>query len=59
MRDTLEQMTVNLLAPIVIKWPKRIGAQIIIESKIYTVHQLLFPEGIKVKPAPKETGRGG
>lgn len=59
MRDKLEQMTVNLLAPIVINWPKRIGAQIIIENKYYSVQQLLFPEGIKVKPAPKETGRGG
>ena len=59
MKDTLEQMTVNLLAPIVINWKTRTGAQIIIESKYYSVHQLLFPEGIKVKPAPKETGRGG
>jgi flagellar assembly factor FliW len=59
MRDTLEQMTVNLLAPIVINWPKRIGAQIIIENKYYSVQQLLFPEGINIKPAPKETGRGG
>ena len=59
MRDTLEEMTVNLLAPIVINWPKRTGAQIIIENKHYSVHQLLFPEGIKVKPAPKDTGRGG
>lgn len=59
MRDTLEQMTVNLLAPIVINWVKRTGVQIVIENKYYSVQQLLFPEGIKVKPAPKETGRGG
>jgi len=59
MRDTLEQMTVNLLAPIIINWPKRTGAQIIIENKYYSVQQLLFPEGIKVKPVPKENGRGG
>ena len=59
MRDTLEQMTVNLLAPIVINWPKRIGAQLIIENKYYSVQQLLFPEGIKIKPAPTKTGRGG
>ena len=59
MRDTLEQMTVNLLAPVVINWLKRTGAQIIIENKFYSVQQPLFPEGIKVKPAPKETGRGG
>ena len=58
-RDTLEQMTVNLLAPIVVNWPKRTGAQIIIESKYYSVQQLLFPDGIKIKPSPKETGRGG
>ena len=59
MGDSLEQMTVNLLAPIVINWPKRIGAQIIIESKYYSVKQLLFPEGIKVKPASKDAGQGG
>ena len=59
MRDTLEQMTVNLLAPIIINWPKQTGAQIIIENKYYSVQQLLFPEGIKVKPAPKEKKRGG
>ena len=59
MRDTLEQMTVNLLAPIVINWEKRIGAQLIIENKHYSVQQLLFPEGIKMKPAPKQTEQGG
>ena len=59
MRDTLEQMTVNLLAPIIINWPKRTGAQIIIENKYFSVQQLLFPEGIKIKPSPKEKGRGG
>ena len=59
MRDTLEQMTVNLLAPIVVNWIKRIGAQLIIENKHYSVQQLLFPEGIKMKPAPEKNGRGG
>ena len=59
MRDTLEQMTVNLLAPIVINWPKQIGAQIIIENKLYSVQQLLFPNGIKTNQSPKETGQGG
>lgn len=59
LKDTLEQMTVNLLAPIVINWPKRSGAQIIIENKYYSVQQLLFPEGIKIKPASKDSGRGG
>ena len=59
LRDTLEQMTVNLLAPIIVNWSTRIGAQLIIENKHYSVQQLLFPEGIKMKPAPKETGRGG
>ena len=59
LKDTLEQMTVNLLAPIMINWVKHTGAQIIIENKHYSVQQLLFPEGLKVKPAPKETGRGG
>ena len=59
MRDTLEQMTVNLLAPIIVNWIKRLGAQLIIENKHYSVQQLLFPEGIKMKPAPKQTGQGG
>ena len=59
LRDTLEQMTVNLLAPIVVNWVKRTGAQLIIENKHYSVQQPLFPEGIKMKPAPKQTGQGG
>ena len=59
LKDTLEQMTVNLLAPIVVNWVTRIGAQLIIDNKNYSVQQLLFPEGIKMKPAPEKTGRGG
>jgi len=59
LKDTLEQMTVNLLAPIVVNWVTRIGAQLIIENKNYSVQQLLFPEGVKMKSAPKETERGG
>lgn len=58
-KDSLEQMTVNLLAPIVVNWSRRIGAQLIIENKNYSVQQLLFPEGLKMKPAPKKTGQGG
>jgi flagellar assembly factor FliW len=59
LKDTLEQMTVNLLAPIVVNWPRRIGAQLIIENKHFSVQQPLFPEGLKMKPAPKQTGQGG
>jgi flagellar assembly factor FliW len=59
LKDTLEQMTVNLLAPIVVNWVKQIGAQIVIENKYYSVQQLLFPEGIKMKPAPTTSGQGG
>jgi len=59
LRDTLEQMTVNLLAPIVVNWPKRIGSQLIIENKHYSIQHPLFPEGVKMKPSPKENGQGG
>ena len=59
LKESLEQMTVNLLAPIIVNWPQRVGAQLIIENKHYSVQQPLFPQGLKVKPAPKETSRGG
>lgn len=59
MRETLAKMTVNLLAPIVINWIQRIGAQLIVESKLYSVKQPLFPDGVKMSPASKEPERGG
>ena len=47
MKDSLEKMTVNLLAPIVVNWVTRKGTQLIIENKNYSVQQRLFPDGLK------------
>ena len=47
LKDSLEQMTVNLLAPIVVNWVARVGAQLIIENKNYSIKQRLFPDGLK------------
>ena len=47
MKDSLEKMTVNLLAPIVVNWVTRSGVQLIIENKNYSVQQRLFPDGLK------------
>lgn len=47
LKDSLEMMTVNLLAPIVVNWEIRAGVQLIIENKNYSVQQRLFPDGLK------------
>lgn len=57
MRESLEKMTVNLQAPIVVNWNQRTGVQLIMESRFFSVKQPLFPEGIKL--TPKTDGRGG
>ena len=45
-REKLEEMTVNLLAPIVINNQKSIGRQIVLEKTAYGTRHQLFPYGL-------------
>jgi len=52
--EKADEMTANLLAPLVINWEKRVGMQIVLEKSPYTVRHSLFPPGIS-----KQTPKGG
>ena len=45
-KEKLEDMTVNLLAPIVINNQKAIGRQIVLEKTAYGTRHQLFPDGL-------------
>lgn len=49
-----EEMTANLLAPIIINWRDRKAIQLILEKKSYTVRHRIFPEGL-----PNQVVKGG
>ena len=44
--EKTEEMTANLLAPIVINWTTRTAMQIVLEKSPYTVRHRLFPQGL-------------
>lgn len=44
-KEKLTDMTVNLLAPLVINRDKGLGRQIILDNKDYSIRHRLFPEG--------------
>ena len=46
MKHKLEDMTVNLLAPIVINGHDRVGRQIILDNTDYGIRHPLFPDGL-------------
>lgn len=50
-RGKLEDMTVNLMAPVVINPGTRRGTQVILDRSLYPVRQKLFPNGLPQKPA--------
>jgi flagellar assembly factor FliW len=52
--EKVEEMTVNLSAPIVINWRDQKAMQIVLEKTSYTVRHRLFPEGL-----PGEIVQGG
>lgn len=52
--EKTEEMTANLLAPIIINWNNRTGLQIVLEKSPYTVRHRLFPQGL-----PDQTEKGG
>lgn len=53
-RENLSDMTVNLLAPLVINQNSRTGRQVILNKTEYTVRQKLFPNGL-----PMNKTKGG
>lgn len=52
--EKAEEMTANLLAPIVVNWQTRTAMQIVLEKSAYTTRHRLFPQGF-----PKKTTEGG
>ncbi|QDR81965.1 flagellar assembly protein FliW [Sporomusa termitida] len=52
--EKTEEMTANLLAPIVINWVSRTAMQIVLEKSPYTVRHRLFPQGL-----PNQAAKGG
>lgn len=53
-KDSLQESTVNLLAPIIVNWRDRKAKQIILERVEYTTKHLLFPNGL-----PSQSAQGG
>ena len=53
-KEKLVDMTVNMLAPIVINGVNRTGRQVILEKPEYSIRHKLFPDGL-----PTEAIKGG
>ena len=53
-KERLADMTVNLLAPIVLNGINRTGRQVILDKPEYSIRHKLFPDGL-----PKEAVKGG
>ena len=53
-KEKLADMTVNLLAPLVMNGLNHTGRQVILDKPGYSIHHKLFPDGL-----PKETVKGG
>lgn len=49
--EKTEEMTTNLLAPIVVNWCRRLARQTVLEKTAYTTKHRLFPQGFPAKPA--------
>lgn len=50
--EKAEEMTANLLAPIIINHSRRMGQQIVLEKSPFTTRHSLFPNGFP-KPGPQ------
>lgn len=53
-KEKLADMTVNLLAPVVVNWVNHKGRQVILDKPEYSIRHKLFPDGL-----PKEAVKGG
>ena len=54
LRGKFEEMTANLLAPIIVNWRDRYAMQIVLEKTSYTIRHRLFPDGLR-----SSQGKGG
>lgn len=54
MKGKLEEMTVNLLAPLLLSEVNRTGRQVILDKTEYSICHKLFPDGL-----PEEAVKGG
>ncbi len=52
--EQLEEMTANLLAPVVVNPVRRVAQQIVLEKVAYTTRHRLFPDGL-----PRTDHKGG
>lgn len=52
--EKLENMTANLLAPILVNWQNRKAMQYVLEKTSYQVRHRVFPNGL-----PPQTSKGG
>lgn len=46
----IENMTVNLGAPIIVSWHKQMAIQYLIENTAYSIRHPLFPKGLEERP---------
>ncbi|MDR1702154.1 MAG: flagellar assembly protein FliW [Sporomusaceae bacterium] len=50
----VEEMTANLIAPLVINWEKKIAMQVILEKSPYKTRHRIYPEELVLKNSRKE-----
>lgn len=48
--EKVEELSANLVAPIVINWKKHVGTQVVLNNSPYSVNQRLFPYGLPKLP---------
>ncbi len=48
--EKLEEMTANLVAPLVVNWQAHSAVQAVLDKKGYTTRHRLFPDGFPKKP---------
>ncbi len=48
LREKVEEMTANLLAPILVNWRDQRAMQLILEKTSYTTRHRLFPNGLPI-----------
>lgn len=53
-KEKVADMTVNLLAPVVVNGVNRMGRQVILDKSDYSIRHKLFPDGL-----PEEAVKGG
>ena len=54
--EKLEEMTTNLLAPVLLNWKDKRGCQVILEKTPYTTRHRLFPHGLPKKEEVSHAG---